>query len=50
MKAHLLKRVGDVGLGEDEVLESFNEALVGRHVANRNAVVKGLLLCVNRLK
>ena len=49
VKAHLLDRVGDVGPGEGEVLESLDEALVGRHVADWSVVVVGeLRLSVDR--
>jgi hypothetical protein len=33
VKAHILDVVCDVGPGEDEVLEGFEKALVGHHVA-----------------
>jgi hypothetical protein len=34
VKAHLLDRVGNVGPGECEILESPGQALVGRHIAD----------------
>jgi hypothetical protein len=39
MEAHLLDGVGDVGPGEDEVLERAGQAPVGRRVGDRRPVV-----------
>jgi hypothetical protein len=43
VKSHLLDRVDDVGPSEREVLESPDEALVGRHVVDRHTDVVGEL-------
>jgi hypothetical protein len=49
VKAHLLDDVSDVGSSEGEVLESPDEASVGCHIADWDAVVVGdLHLSVNR--
>jgi hypothetical protein len=41
VEAHLLDRVGNVNLGEDEVLESPSQATVGSRVAVRSPHVGG---------
>lgn len=49
MKAHILDVVCDVGPGEGEVLEGFEKALVGHHVAYRDTGIVGdLRLGVNK--
>jgi hypothetical protein len=35
VEAHLLDRIGNVGSGEDEVLESPSQAVVGSRVTDR---------------
>jgi hypothetical protein len=41
VKEHLLDNIGDVEPGEGGVLESPGEALVGHHVVDRGAIVRG---------
>jgi hypothetical protein len=49
MKSHMLDHVGDVRSSEGEVMESPDEAPVGRHVVDRGSIVVGdLRLSVNK--
>jgi hypothetical protein len=49
MEAHLLDGVGDVGLGEGEVLERAGQAPVRRRVGDRGpAILRELRLTVDR--
>jgi hypothetical protein len=41
VEAHLLDRVGDVKLGEDQVLERPDQAVVGNRVADRGGACRG---------
>jgi hypothetical protein len=49
MQAHLLDGVGDIWLGEGEVLERAGQAPVGRRVGNQGPIVlRELRLSVDR--
>jgi hypothetical protein len=49
VKAHMLDHIGDVGLGEGEILVSPSDAPVDCHADDRGTVVVGdLCLSVNR--
>jgi hypothetical protein len=48
VQTHKLDGVGDVGLGEGQVLEGTSQATLGRRVGDRGPVVlRELCLCVN---
>lgn len=49
MKAHLLDSVGNVGLGEDEVLKCRGKTRVASGISHRGAIIGGgLALSVHR--